>query len=117
MKRSGPLKRRKGLDRVSKRRRPALTKAARWRRKYLDEHSWCEIGPVLWSKEQLVWAGRCTLIATELHERIKRSRGGSTTDPENVIPTCRSCHEFTERYPKTATAYGLLASNPDWRQS
>jgi len=36
----------------------------------------------------------CTLTPTDCHEIKTRARGGSITDPENVLALCRSCHHF-----------------------
>ena len=95
---------------------------AEWRRKYLASHQACQ-GPTYMRTDvgctelQLLQrakaAGRCLGIATELHEKKKRSRGGSPIDAANVVPLCRRCHEFTERYPVLATKLGLLI--PSWQ--
>lgn len=37
-------------------------------------------------------AGVCTGWATDGHELLLRSSGGSITDPANVMPVCRPCH-------------------------
>ncbi len=59
-----------------------------------------------------VAASNCTVTAVDLHEKLKRSRGGSIIDPDNITACCRSCHEWTEREPRLATAVGLLT--PTW---
>lgn len=130
MKRS-PLKRktplRRGISKlanVAKRKRAQARKDAEWRKQFLHLHPWCEIGPVLmgWlemrsDSQAARWARKhpCLIFASEVHERIKRSRGGSTTDATNVMATCRPCHEFTEAHPQAAQNAGLLMSNPKWR--
>lgn len=54
--------------------------------------------------------------AVDVHERIKRSRGGSITDPNqaHMVTLCRPCHEMTEAEPAEATARRLLL--PSWHQ-
>lgn len=52
--------------------------------------------------------------AVDVHERLKRSRGGNILDPEqaHMVTACRDCHEWTEREPKAATAARMLL--PSW---
>jgi hypothetical protein len=52
--------------------------------------------------------------AVDVHERIKRSRGGSITDPDqaHMVTLCRACHEMTEAEPAEATRRRLLL--PSW---
>lgn len=35
----------------------------------------------------------CPRWADDLHERLTRARGGSITDPGNVVPLCRPHHD------------------------
>lgn len=44
----------------------------------------------------------------DAHELLKRSRGGSITDPANIVLLCRTCHEWTESEPLQALAEGWL---------
>lgn len=99
MKHGGPLKRRTPLAPMSTKRRRQLDGGERqWRRAELERRCWCEIG-----------RPGCLGRATELHEVVKRSRGGSTTDPDNVRSVCHRCHMWTESEPALATALGFLA--------
>lgn len=52
--------------------------------------------------------------AVDVHERIKRSRGGSIVDPvqAHAITVCRACHDWTEAEPAKAEARRLLL--PSW---
>lgn len=103
------------LRRVAKRKQKFAADEAKWRRQYLMAHPFCMAGWVR-ARKGCLFDLPCTGTAIELHEIVKRSRGGSITDPENVVPICRNCHRFTEEYPAIATKIGLLASNPKWRQ-
>ncbi len=49
--------------------------------------------------------------SAEVHEVVKRSRGGSIVDDENVLALCggpKGCHAFTEAEPRLATLAGML---------
>lgn len=52
--------------------------------------------------------------AVDVHERLKRSRGGSILDPvqAHMVTACRACHDATERWPAEATARRMLL--PSW---
>lgn len=52
--------------------------------------------------------------SVDVHERIKRSRGGSILDERqaHMVTLCRACHEMTETHPAEATARRLLL--PSW---
>ena len=54
--------------------------------------------------------------AVDVHERIKRSRGGSITDPvqAHMVTLCRACHELTESEPAEATRRRMLL--PSWHR-
>ena len=54
------------------------------------------------------------LHPSEVHEKRKRSRGGSITDDANVLALCRSCHAFTEAEPRLSTLAGMLT--PSWQR-
>ena len=44
--------------------------------------------------------------ATDCHEVLRRSQGGSITDPTNLRLLCRPCHDFLTRSPRQAIAEG-----------
>lgn len=49
----------------------------------------------------------------EVHEIVKRSRGGPILDDANVLALCggpKGCHAFTEAEPRIATLAGMLRS-------
>lgn len=52
--------------------------------------------------------------AVDVHERLKRSRGGNILDPvqAHMVTTCRPCHDWTEREPAEATRRRALL--PSW---
>lgn len=54
--------------------------------------------------------------AVDVHERVKRSRGGSILDPTqaHMVTVCRACHEMTEAHPAEATRRRLLL--PSWHR-
>lgn len=57
---------------------------------------------------------RClTEPAVDPHEVLPRGRGGSITDPANVVPLGRVCHDWIGRNPAAAEAEGWLRrTNP-----
>jgi hypothetical protein len=82
------------------------------RNKYLREHSWCEIGYVLsHSKKppaEKFYRDNCTNKGTVVHERKKRSQGGSLTDPNNLMACCPFCNGFVEDRPEVSRSLGLV---------
>ena len=54
--------------------------------------------------------------AVDVHERLKRSRGGIITDAEqaHMMTVCRSCHEMTEAEVAEAERRRLLL--PSWHK-
>lgn len=52
----------------------------------------------------------CDGRATDGDEITRRSAGGSITDPVNVRPVGRACHEWLGANPKLAREWGLVAS-------
>lgn len=50
----------------------------------------------------------CGQWAWDCHEPLTRARGGSITDPENMAPLCRSCHDELNDEPAWAYDIGLL---------
>ncbi len=49
----------------------------------------------------------CDGRAVDCHEVLRRSQGGSLTDPGNLLLLCRSCHRWVSEHPADATAAGL----------
>jgi hypothetical protein len=54
--------------------------------------------------------------AVDVHERLKRSRGGNFLDPiqSHAVTTCRACHEWTEAESLEATKRRALL--PSWHR-
>lgn len=54
--------------------------------------------------------------SVDVHERLKRSRGGDILDPvqAHMVTACRACHDWTEREPAAATAARALL--PSWHR-
>lgn len=49
----------------------------------------------------------CDRIACDGHELKRRSQGGSTVDPDNVLLLCRPCHRYVTEHPAEAVRIGL----------
>ena len=67
-----------------------------------DEHSETKVKSLSWG---------CNGWADDVHEPLTRGRGGSITDPENMILVCRSCHDWIHAHPLSASDFGLLRSD------
>lgn len=104
MKRSGPLRRGKGLERrtrlkpMSAKRGEIAPSRRELVKRYLDEHPVCEayIPDV------------CRFEACDLHEIRTRARGGSILDEANIVALCRPCHDAITRDPKWAEENGYM---------
>lgn len=112
MKRAAPPKRKASLRRVSDK-RAAENRARATAMRIVAKRSGgrCEARALIVQVDPAA-ASACTGRATDGHEKLKRSRGGSITDPRNIAHCCRSCHEWTEEFPELATEVGLLV--PSW---
>ncbi len=68
---------------------------------------WCEACPIL-------QAGGVKLLTlrdhqgSDGHEPLTRARGGSITDPANIVWSCRWSHDWVHGHPIEALAIGLL---------
>ena len=49
----------------------------------------------------------CNNRADDLHEIVSRARGGSITDPANLIGLCRTHHQWVTEHPIEAEKLGL----------
>ena len=56
---------------------------------------------------------RCEGKAVDVHEPHTRARGGSITDPDNMLAICRSCHNWIHSNPVLASSLGLLSKTGD----
>lgn len=110
MKRGGPLKRytplqsKTGIKRSQTRVNPVSDRRRaenRLRRDVVavmrDQQPWCHAKVV----------PECTNQPDDAHELLSRARGGSITDPENIILVCRADHEWITTHPAEAEALGL----------
>src|SRR5690606_28716508 len=50
----------------------------------------------------------CGRLADDVHEPLTRARGGSITDPSNMVPLCRDCHDVVQRGPQWAYDLGPM---------
>jgi hypothetical protein len=50
----------------------------------------------------------CTSMARDVHEPLTRARGGSITDPANMVPLCGPCHSEIQQGPDWAYDLGLM---------
>lgn len=115
MKRSGPPERRTPMPRgkgfssssapppATSLRRTSARKAAEQRaRRELAQRNH---GPV-----RCQWPGGCVSEAVDQDELLMRSRGGSATDPDNIVLLCRAHHDWKHQHPTQAQAMGLMPS-------
>jgi hypothetical protein len=118
MERRKPLKRKTPLTSTSELKRtgrlkPASTKRAkllRERRAVIERvmvGRSCEAHVLIAQVDQ---RHVCARTAVDVHEPLTRARGGSIVDPSNMIPVCRSCHDWIHAHPKDAQQVGLLLS-------
>lgn len=93
-----PLKRRKGVNRMSPKRK-ALNELRRiFVADILTARPWC----------QARIEGICTRRSVDVHEVLTRARGGSITDPDNVLALCRACHHHITVNPAWAVEHGFM---------
>lgn len=123
MKRGGPLKRRTPLRSVSKKRQQVSGERRAMVREQLEARPRCEAGEPIYMyyinnfggefARQRSRTDRCQGRATDIHEPLMRSRGGSIVDPENTIAVCRRCHSWIHANPDASVSMGLLRHSWD----
>ena len=92
MKRSGPLKRKTPLRRISKRRAKEMKEYGILRKEFLEKLPMCEV---------------CMKAAsTDVHHKAKR--GKNYLEVDTWLSTCRSCHDKIHREPAWAREKGYL---------
>lgn len=102
---------RKPLRRVSKKRaRENRQRRANLHQAY-GQHPRCQLCEPL--RAHGIVTG-CNGWADDGDEIVRRSAGGSITDPENVRPVGRLCHRWVTEHPDDARAWGL-ERRPDRR--
>jgi len=132
MKRSGPPKRKtplsngsKGLSRgVSQLKRSWIKQRSDKRAEFMRDvrvpqvrslvegGARCEVGDLL-IKYGLHGARNCRGKVEGMHERRKRSAGGSLTNPANLVPACNVCNGWVEDNPDDAYILGLVVRQGD----
>lgn len=70
--------------------------------------------PDTWSCELQAIIGTTCAGAIHGHELLKRSRGGSITDPDNIMLACDFHNGWVEDFPSLASELGL--SKHSWEQ-
>jgi hypothetical protein len=88
----------------------------------------CEVGVwfalYLWSRAPGYdrWIGQvvasCTGRLEGMHERRKRSAGGSLTNRQNLLPSCNRCNVAVEDHPLEAHRIGLVVrpGDPEFKE-
>ena len=71
----------------------------------LSERPWCEACPVFAAHDAKVTYVRQP--SQDVHERVRRSQGGSILDEANLMCVCRPCHQRIGNYPALAFELGL----------
>ena len=84
--------------------RAQSTRAAQVRRER------AELARRLHGPQRCQWPGGCTSEAVDQDERLTRGRGGSATDPDNIVLLCRGHHDWKHNHPAQAQAMGLMPS-------
>lgn len=106
-----PLKRTTPLRQVSKKRDRELKQRRKVIAEVMATRYRCEAIHLIKQSEEAK-GHRCGGWAVDIHEPLTRARGGSITDPANMVPVCRACHDWIHHHPKEATTVGLLRSAP-----
>ena len=81
--------------------------------KMLAERPWCEACPVFAAHDGKVTYARQRSV--DIHEKVRRSQGGSILDEANLLAVCRSCHRRIGNYPQLAFELGLAI--PGWQRN
>ena len=106
LKRKTPLKRTGSLSPVSKKRAKTNRQRAKFVKEELDKRQYCEAHiPNI-----------CSRWATEIHEPILRSAGGSILDAANSVAICRMCHRWVHDNVAEAKKVGLIKTAPPYRR-
>jgi hypothetical protein len=87
----------KRIRSTSRKRAKTLREAKPARDAYREAHPYCEIPG-------------CGRRTQDIHEIVSRARGGSLTDPENLLAVCRPDHDAITTNPAWATERGWLRS-------
>tara|TARA_R110002020_G_scaffold155677_3_gene336895 strand:- start:3044 stop:3415 length:372 start_codon:yes stop_codon:yes gene_type:complete len=120
MKRSGPIQRKTPMRKVSKKRQKIQGQRRNLVREQLAVRPHCEAGEPIYMyyvnnfgqpyARERRRTDQCQGRATDIHEPLMRSRGGSILDLDNTVAVCRRCHNWIHENPAVATELGLLRS-------
>ena len=123
MKRSGPIQRKTPLRKVSKKRQKIQGQRRNLVREQLAVRPFCEAGESIYAWQQNTYGtayaqekrrtDRCQGRATDIHEPLQRSAGGSILDVDNTIAVCRRCHDWIHGHPDVSKSLGLLRNSWD----
>lgn len=80
-------------------------------RSMLDADPYCELARLI--RRVTPSYADCQRNAIGLHELLKRSHGGSITDPENLLRCCSPCNSWVEDNPTLAWRAGLVVRAGD----
>lgn len=98
--RKTPLKRTKGLNKISSKRR----KENPIRRALVEQH----LALVPYCEASLIGVG-CNFTASDIHEIVPRGRRpGAHLDPELFCSLCRQCHSWITGHPDWADRHGFM---------
>jgi hypothetical protein len=100
---------------VGKRKTKEIAETQGVRADYRESHPWCEIGYVMTLSDvdsvKKWYRTNCTGRSECVHERKKRSAGGSLVDPVNLLAACSNCNSWVEDHPALAKSMGLVVSS------
>jgi 5-methylcytosine-specific restriction endonuclease McrA len=82
-------------------------------KRLLGERPWCEACPVFAAHDHKVTYVRQP--SCDVHEKVRRSQGGSILDESNLLCVCRACHRRIGNHPQLAVELGLAEWG--WEQS
>lgn len=102
MKRGGPIRPRSAKRVAEDREREKAKEVVRERAR-----GQCEAAHAIWSIEPDIRCGG----RFEFHEVLTRARGGSISDPTNLLMTCTAHHRFITEHPVEAASLGLVRNS------
>ena len=102
-----PLKPGKPPRKVSVKRAKQNRERTKVIKEILRYRSHCEAGPKIVAADRRHF---CRVTPDDVHEPLTRARGGSITDPDNMVLVCRPCHDWIHNNPALAKEVGLLKS-------
>lgn len=112
---------RSSLRPIGSAKRREIKATSQVRREFLSAHPGCQVGLILHENSHrhptyLKAVAHCTGTAQGVHERQKRSAGGSLTDEDNLLSACNRCNGWVEERPILSRILGLTVlswENPE----